>query len=81
MMETKAPQLKMVRRSLDALPEAIPPAGYSLRHYRPGDAQALGFFEVGNSTFFFIGTPMYVSGASSAGMWMTSEWNRLLKGL
>jgi ribosomal protein S18 acetylase RimI-like enzyme len=36
------PQLEMVRPDLEGLPEIEPPPGYSLRHYREGDAEAWG---------------------------------------
>ncbi|MCC6486194.1 MAG: GNAT family N-acetyltransferase, partial [Candidatus Hydrogenedentes bacterium] len=47
-------QLKMEKRGLDGLPEVTLPEGYTLRHFQPGDEEALariyGEAELGSST-------------------------------
>lgn len=48
MAEAKSPQLRMLLRSLDALPPVVIPEGFELRRFRPGDEQA--WVDVLNST-------------------------------
>lgn len=40
--DTQYPQLEMARPHLEDVPPVIPPPGYSLRHYQPGDEGVWG---------------------------------------